>query len=105
MSLQELRFSATHLPAVRAGSKRITMRFNDPIEVGLATLVFEFDDQVRLPGRILSTVVKTVETVTDEEAHEDGFTNAAAVLAGLRDYYPNLQPTDELVIVRFDVIE
>jgi cytidine deaminase len=103
VSLQELRFRATHLPAVRDGSKRITMRFNDPVEVGPAMLVFEFDDEVRIPGRIVSTVTKTVETVTDAEAQEDGFTTAADVLPGLRDYYPDLLPTDDLVIVRFAV--
>jgi cytidine deaminase len=103
MSLQELHFRATHLDAVRAGTKRITMRFNDPVEVGPASLVFEFDEEVRIPGRIVSAVATRVDSVTEEEAREDGFASAAEVLTGLRDYYPDLQPTDELVIVRFDV--
>ena len=103
MSLQELRFRATHLDTVRAGTKRITMRFNDPVEVGPATLVFEFDDEVRIPGRIVSTLAKRVDSVTEDEAREDGFATAADVLPGLRDYYPELQPGDELVIVRFEV--
>jgi cytidine deaminase len=97
-----LTFRATHLPAVRDGSKRVTMRFNDPVEVGPALLVFEFDDEVSIPGRITSTVTKTVEAVTDAEAREDGFGSAADVLPGLRDYYPDLQPTDDIVIVHFE---
>ena len=64
MSLQELRFRATHLDAVRAGTKR-------------------------------------VDAVTDEEAREDGFAGADDVIRGLSSYYPTLQPTDNLLIVRF----
>ncbi|GAA3936185.1 ASCH domain-containing protein [Actinoplanes auranticolor] len=101
--MQRLRFRASHLPAVRDGSKRVTMRFRDPVRVGPALLVFEFDDEISLPGSITSTVAKPVGSITDEEAREDGFAGAADVLLGLRDYYPDLQAGDEIVIVRFDV--
>jgi len=101
--LQRLRFRASHLPAVQAGSKRITMRYNDPVQVGPVSLVFEFDDEVALPGRVISTVAKAVHDVTDEEAREDGFADSASVLSGLRDYYPGLSGDDHIVIVRFDV--
>jgi cytidine deaminase len=101
--LQRLRFRAGHLPAVRDGSKRVTMRFRDPVQVGPALLVFEFDDEVSLSGRITSTVAKPVESIADDEAREDGFAGAAEVLRGLRDYYPGLRSGDEIVIVRFEV--
>jgi cytidine deaminase len=101
--VQRLRFRATHLSAVRDGTKRVTMRFGDPVQVGPALLVFESDDEVSMPGRITSTVAKPVGAVTDAEAREDGFASAADVLPGLRDYYPNLRADDELVIVRFEV--
>lgn len=103
MSLQQLRFRATHLDAVRAGTKRITMRYQDPVEVGPAMLVFEFDEEVRLPGRILSTLAKRADQVTEAEALEDGFAGTHDVIPGLRSYYPDLKPTDELVIVRFEL--
>jgi cytidine deaminase len=103
--MQKLRFRASHLPAVQAGTKRITMRYSDAVEVGPALLVFEFDEEVTLPGRITSTVTKSVAEVTDQEAQEDGFPNAAAVLPGLRDYYPTLDPTDQLTLVRFEVTD
>jgi hypothetical protein len=105
MAIQELRFRASHLPAVLNGRKRITMRFQDPVEVGPAMLVFESSPEVRLPGRITSAVAKTVATVSDDEARADGFAGGSGVLAGLRDYYPALEPDDELVIVRFEVDE
>ena len=72
MAIQELRFRATHLAAVLNGAKRITMRYQDPVSVGPATLVFESAPEVRLPGRITSVVARTVATVSDDEAREDG---------------------------------
>jgi cytidine deaminase len=101
--VQRLRFRASHLDAVLDGSKRITMRFHDPVHVGPALLVFEFDDEVQLPGRITSTVAKEVTAVTEQEARADGFPSTAHVLPLLRDYYPDLQPDDEIVVVRFEV--
>ncbi|MEV4707859.1 ASCH domain-containing protein [Actinoplanes sp. NPDC049316] len=101
--VQRLRFRATHLPAVRDGSKRVTMRFGDPVQVGPALLVFDSDNEVCLRGRITSTVAKRVDSINDDEAREDGFTSAADVLPGLRDYYPALQASDEIMIVRFEM--
>jgi len=101
--VQRLRFRGGHLPAVRDGSKRVTMRFNDPVQVGPALLVFESDEETSMPGRVTSTVAKRVDGITDDEAREDGFASAADVLHGLRDYYPDLRPADEIVIVRFEV--
>ncbi len=113
--IQRLRFRASHLPAVRAGSKRVTLRFDDPVQVGPALLVFEpaagtdaagdLEDEVTLAGRITSTTAKTVAEISDEEAQEDGFADAASVLPGLRDYYPHLSSGDYVVFVRFDVDE
>lgn len=99
--VQRLRFRAGHLAAVRDGSKRVTMRFRDPVQVGPALLVFEADDEACLPGHITSTVAKPVSSITDDEARQDGFASAAEVLPGLRDYYPSLKPSDEIVIVHF----
>jgi cytidine deaminase len=79
------------------------MRFRDPVQVGPALLVFETDDEVSMPGRITSTVAKPVASVTDDDARADGFASAVDVLPGLRDYYPQLQMDDEIVIVRFEL--
>lgn len=101
--VQRLRFRAVHLDAVRAGRKQMTMRFRDPVQVGPALLVFEFPDEVSLPGRITSTVAKRVAEVTEEEARADGFPSRADVLPLLRGYYPDLQADDEIVLVTFAV--
>lgn len=101
--MQRLRFWGGHLAAVREGRKRVTMRFEDPVDVGPAMLVFELDDEVTLPGWITSTVAKRVDEVTDDEAREDGFGDAAGVLPGLRGYYPQLRLDSPIVIVRFEL--
>lgn len=101
--IQRLRFRGSHLSAVTARTKRCTMRFNDPVQVGPALLVFELAEPVTIPGRITSTVAKKVSDVTDEEAHADGFASAANVLPQLRDYYPDLTGDDDIVIVSFEV--
>ncbi len=101
--VQRLRFRGSHLAAVTAGTKRCTMRFNDPVQVGPALLVFELAEPVTIPGVITSTVAKKVSDVTDEEAHADGIAGAANVLPQLRDYYPDLTGDDDIVIVSFEV--
>jgi len=102
-SLQRLRFRTEHLAAVRDGSKRLTMRRDDPVTVGPALLVFGEDDGTALPGHITSTTATRVRDVTEEDARADGLTAAAAVLGGLREYYPGLEADDEIVVVRFSV--
>lgn len=100
-----MHFRGSHLAAVREGSKRITMRFQDPVSVGPAHLIFELNDaeEVTITAQVTTTVAKTVRDVTDEEAREDGFATSAALLNGLRSYYPDLAAGDQIVIVRFDV--
>ena len=104
-AVQRLRFRGSHLAAVRAGTKRVTLRFGDPVHVGPARLVFELDEEVALDGRIVSTVAKPVSALTDDDARADGFDRASDVLPALRDYYPDLAADDEIVIVRFEVTE
>lgn len=98
---QRLRFRGTHLDAVREGTKRCTIRFRDPVQVGPALLVFGLPEPVSLPGRITSTVAKPVSDITEAEAHTDGFPSAADVLPGLQSYYPGLRADDEVVLVTF----
>jgi cytidine deaminase len=96
-----LRFRGTHLDAVRAGTKRCTVRFRDPVQVGPALLVFELPEPVSLPGRVTSTVATRVSDITEEDARADGFASAGDVLPGPREYYPDLRADDEVVLVRF----
>ena len=83
------------------GTKRCTIRFRDPVQVGPALLVFELPEPVSLPGRVTSTVATRVSDITEEDARADGFASAGEVLPGLREHYPDLCADDEVVLVRF----
>jgi hypothetical protein len=101
--MQRLSFHARHLDAVLSGAKRITMRFQDPVSVGPALLVFELPEPVVSKGHIVATVGRKVHEVTDDEARADGFAGREAVLPALREYYPQLHSDDDIVIVSFEL--
>lgn len=47
----------------------------------------------------------TASAALIQAAQSLGFAGAAEVLPGLRDYYPELRSTSEIVIVRFEVAD
>ena len=54
-------------------------------------------------GLIMGLVSCTVAEVTDGQAWADGFAGSEDVLPALREYYPDLQATDAIAIVSFDL--
>ena len=85
----------------------MTIRHEDPVVVGPADFVFEFEDaeDVTLVGRIRSTVAQALRDIPVEQAREDGASDVDDLLRGLRSYYPDLAADDQVVVVRFDVHE
>ncbi len=78
-----------------AGSKTTTVRFDDPVVLGPAWLVFEDDDGYRR----LRGVVDAIEPRRlDARRPED-----VALRAGLIRHYPGLPDDAELTVVSFHV--
>ncbi|MEV5746220.1 ASCH domain-containing protein [Actinoallomurus sp. NPDC052308] len=100
-AVPSLHFHRDYLDAVRAGTKVTTIRFRDPGTIGPVNLVFELDEEVTLPGLITEVVGKRVAELTEADAVADGFRELAELQARLRYHYPEIQPTDEIVIVHF----
>ncbi|GAA4605663.1 hypothetical protein GCM10023195_19850 [Actinoallomurus liliacearum] len=100
-AVPSLHFHRDYLDAVRAGTKVTTIRFRDPGTIGPVNLVFELDEEVTLPGLITEVVGKRVAELTDADAVADGFRELPELQARLRYHYPEIQPTDEIVIVHF----
>jgi hypothetical protein len=50
------------------------------------------------------TEVKTFGELTDEEAREDGFLDAADAFEKMKKYYPDLTSETKLGIIRFDTV-
>jgi len=94
--------------AVMYGDKRITLRRRRPeahdfnqgdvvigkFEEGHQLYLFITDD----------TEVTTFAELTDEVAREDGFNDADDALEKMIRYYPDLQPSDSLAIIRFQIL-
>ncbi|MGV0837650.1 ASCH domain-containing protein [Mycolicibacterium thermoresistibile] len=92
-------------PLIRKGSKRQTIRVDDPFRVGPATLVFE-----KQSGEVATidadvTEVRTVrrDQLTREDAVHDGFDDLEALHRALDRHYPGLTGADVVDVVSFSV--
>ncbi|MET9484987.1 ASCH domain-containing protein [Streptomyces sp. NPDC006638] len=91
------------LAAVRSGKKTTTVRFQDPVECGPVSLVFELDEAVTLPGTVTQVVAKQVAELTETDARADGFDSLAELKARLRFHYPEIAPTAPITVVHFQL--
>lgn len=107
--MKELLFGEGLLQPTLEGKKRITIR-----KYRLGAHTFAKGDYVR--GKFADgldlvlvitedTVVKPFRELTDEEAREDGFSDANAVLPGMQHYYSDLGPDDAAGVIRFRIPE
>lgn len=95
-------FDPRYLEDVRSGVKTSTVRYQDPVRLGLATFVFEGEDgEDVLTAEVNDVDEKLVEELSDEDAVLDGFTNRAQLLAALDRHYPGLAPDATVSIVHF----
>lgn len=102
---QRLEFAPDYLDAVRAGTKRATIRRNDSFRLGPADLVFDADAGVVLTGEVTSLVQKRLGEVTLEEARIAGNTDLDHLAARLSRHYPGVTAEDVVTIVGFRLTE
>ncbi|WP_329191972.1 MULTISPECIES: ASCH domain-containing protein [unclassified Streptomyces] len=102
---QTLYFHRDYLDAVRAERKTTTIRFRDPVETGSVSLVFELDDEVALSGVVTQVTAMTVAELSESDARADGFRDLAELHDKLRFHYPQIQPTDTIAIVHFQLVK
>lgn len=94
-----VRFNRRYYDAVASGEKTTTIRYDDPVAIGPATLYFEGDEAHRtLPGMITDLRPLALGELTDEQAVREGAASADSLRAGLRGHYPDL-PDDAVVTV------
>ncbi len=89
--------------SIRDGSKRQTIRVDDPFRPGEALIVFEKEsgDIVTIPTEIVSVRTTARADLTEQDAQRDGFTDLAELHAALDQHYPGLSPEDPIDIVAF----
>ncbi|MGB7361834.1 MAG: ASCH domain-containing protein, partial [Rhodococcus sp. (in: high G+C Gram-positive bacteria)] len=97
-----VRFDARYFDAVASGEKTVTVRWDDPITVGPALLVFEDDGSIRtLDGVVTSVSRYGVGDVTAEQLHIESNTDVPDFVAGLRERYTAMPDDAHLDVVTF----
>lgn len=88
---------------IREGSKRQTIRVDDPFREGPALLIFEKEDgaSVTIPAEVTGVVHLRREELTEEHAQKDGFDSSAELQAALDRHYPGLHADAPVDVVSF----
>ncbi|UTT61516.1 ASCH domain-containing protein [Microcella humidisoli] len=96
-----VRFNRRYAEAIQSGAKRMTIRFDDPLSVGPATLIFEDHPEfLSLAARVESVKSVPLNELTSAHAAAEGADSVDDLRDGLRNHYPGL-PDDAVV----DVVE
>jgi cytidine deaminase len=95
-------FNKHYYDAVADGTKTTTIRYDDPIAVGSALLVFEDDkDHRTLDGEVTGVKRYLLDRMTPEQAGLRPGTTIGELRASLQDHYPDLPGNAEVDIVTF----
>lgn len=107
--MQRLIFAEGLMAPTLTGDKQITLR---KYRAGAHDFVKgevirgEFKDGLNILLQITAdTERKLFSELTDQEAQADGFDSAEDAFNGLKDYYPDLQKTDLLATIRYEVVK
>ncbi len=107
--MQILNFGKGHMLPTIAGTKKITLRKYNTIEsldFKKNEIIYgEFQDGLTFLLHITAdTEKKLFSDLTDKEAQEDNFANRQEAFNGLKLYYPNLQLSDIIAIIRYEIL-
>lgn len=91
--------------AIRDGSKRQTIRVDDPFRPGPAQIVFEKEsgEVITLDATVTSVVTIRSCDLTEEHAQRDGFASLADLHEALDMHYPGLEMEDSVDLVAFEL--
>lgn len=90
---------------IRTGTKRQTIRIDDPFRAGPADLVFEKNsgEVVMIPAVVTNVRTVAKSGLTELDAQRDGFDNLADLHTALDQHYPGLTDDDTVDLVTFEV--
>lgn len=91
--------------ALHDGSKRQTIRLDDPFVRGDCEVIIDREDGSRatLPGRVTRVSTVAVSELTEEHARRDGFASRAELLAALHRHYPGVTAATAIDVVTFEL--
>ncbi|MGB3770306.1 MAG: ASCH domain-containing protein [Rhodococcus sp. (in: high G+C Gram-positive bacteria)] len=97
-----VRFDGRYFDAVASGEKTVTVRWDDPMVVGPAVLVFEDDYSIRtLDGVVQSVDRHGIGDVTAQQLHIESDDDVQEFVAGLRERYEAMPDDAHLDVVTF----
>jgi cytidine deaminase len=100
-----IRFNKRYYQSVADGTKTTTTRYNDPIAVGRALLVFEDDEHHRtLDAEVTGIKRYRLDTITAGQAGHGPDTTTEQIRAGLRSHYPDLPDDAAIDVVSFVLV-
>lgn len=88
---------------IRSGSKRQTIRIDDPFRVGPAVLVFEKEsgEVATIDAEVTDVISVERDQLTEEHAIRDGFAGLTELHEALNLHYPGLNGNDTVDVVSF----
>lgn len=91
--------------SIRDGSKRQTIRIDDPFHPGPAQIVFEKEngEVVTINAAVTSVVETSYRELTEEQARRDGFASLTELHHALNIHYPGLAEDDMTDVVSFEI--
>ncbi len=99
-----IRFSPAYFENVREGLKTQTIRYDDPISLGPAWLVFEFDTGYRrLRGNVEHIAEKRMDEIDEQDVRNEAMSSTAELHAALRHHYPSIEDDAAIRAVSFRV--
>lgn len=99
----ELKMDEKHMPAVRSGLKKITIRTGyRPFGIGRVVKIVNASN----PDDVYEVVVSklkftSLSQITEKEYMDDGFDSREDFESGIREYYPDVTDHSPMTVVRW----
>jgi len=103
--MQELKLSSELFPLIYAGAKRATVRSGKTAITPGSLALESGDGGWGIIVKVTDVRHKKVSELTDEEAQLDCADSAQELVSLLKDFYPNIQPTDDITVILFDFFD
>ncbi len=102
--MQVVSFAPRYLDWVLAGTKTMTTRYGESVELGPAMFRFESAPPVWVDASITSVHEVQLAELADEDAAAENFADADALVEALRHHYPGLPGDAAVAVVTFELI-
>ncbi|NOU58638.1 ASCH domain-containing protein [Marinifilum caeruleilacunae] len=102
--MSKIHFHSDFYEDIKNGYKTQTARFKEAApELGRGEAIF--DDKPPIPIDITKVKYKKFESLNREEVQKDGFNSKTELWSVLVGFYPQLKPTDPLLLIEFKPAE